>query len=115
MGPSPAKLILGNDPDPLPDQAKAQWEQKYTRAARATIEAETALGLTEDAESATYSGYVLERRLHAAQRLRTNRCLANRPIASVAFDPGFADLRYFNRTSADATTRRPRRRSSSEL
>jgi AraC-like DNA-binding protein len=47
---------------------------------------------------ASFSEYVLERRLCAAHRLLTNRRLADRSIASVAFDSGFADLSYFNRT-----------------
>jgi AraC-like DNA-binding protein len=49
-------------------------------------------------EGATFSEYVLDRRLCAAHRLLTNRRLAHHSIASVAFDSGFADLSYFNRT-----------------
>ena len=51
-----------------------------------------------ESEGATFSEYVLDRRLSAAHRLLTNRRLADRSIASVAFDSGFADLSYFNRT-----------------
>jgi AraC-like DNA-binding protein len=51
-----------------------------------------------ESEGATFSEYVLDRRLRAAHRLLTNRRLADRSIASVAFDSGFADLSYFNRT-----------------
>jgi AraC-like DNA-binding protein len=51
-----------------------------------------------ESEGATFSEYVLDRRLCAAYRLLTNRRLADRSIASVAFDSGFADLSYFNRT-----------------
>jgi AraC-like DNA-binding protein len=51
-----------------------------------------------ESEGATFSEYVLNRRLCAAHRLLTNRRLADRSIASVAFDSGFADLSYFNRT-----------------
>jgi AraC-like DNA-binding protein len=51
-----------------------------------------------ESEGATYSEFVLDRRLRAAHRLLTNRRLADRSIASVAFDCGFADLSYFNRT-----------------
>jgi AraC-like DNA-binding protein len=51
-----------------------------------------------ESEGATFSEYVLDRRLCAAHRLLTNRRLADRSIASVAFDSGFADLSYFNRT-----------------
>jgi methylphosphotriester-DNA--protein-cysteine methyltransferase len=49
-------------------------------------------------EGVTFSEYVLDRRLCAAHRLLTNRRLAHYSIASVAFDSGFADLSYFNRT-----------------
>ena len=49
-------------------------------------------------EGATFSEYVLDRRLCAAHRLLTNRRLADRSIASVAYDCGFADLSNFNRT-----------------
>jgi AraC-like DNA-binding protein len=51
-----------------------------------------------ESEGRTFSEYVLDRRLFAAYRLLTNRRLANRSIASVAYDCGFADLSYFNRT-----------------
>jgi AraC-like DNA-binding protein len=49
-------------------------------------------------EGTTFSEYVLDRRLCAAYRLLTNPRLGDRSIASVAFDSGFADLSYFNRT-----------------
>jgi AraC-like DNA-binding protein len=51
-----------------------------------------------ESEGGTFSEYVLDRRLYAAHRLLTNRRLANRSIASVAYDCGFGDLSYFNRT-----------------
>ena len=51
-----------------------------------------------ESEGATFSEYVLDRRLCAAHRLLRNRRLVDRSIASVAFDSGFADLSYFNRT-----------------
>jgi AraC-like DNA-binding protein len=41
---------------------------------------------------------VLERRLAAARRMLTDPRQAYRSITSVAFDVGFADLSYFNRT-----------------
>jgi AraC-like DNA-binding protein len=49
-------------------------------------------------EGATFSEYVLERRLALARRLLTDLRLADRPVTSIAFDAGFADLSYFNRT-----------------
>jgi AraC-like DNA-binding protein len=51
-----------------------------------------------ESEGVSFSEYFLDRRLCAAHRLLTNRRLAARSIASVAFDSGFADLSYFNRT-----------------
>jgi AraC-like DNA-binding protein len=51
-----------------------------------------------EGEGGTFSEYVLDLRLRAAHRLLTNPRLKDRSIASVAFDSGFADLSYFNRT-----------------
>ena len=51
-----------------------------------------------ESEGVSFSEYLLDRRLCAAHRSLTNRRLAARSIASVAFDSGFADLSYFNRT-----------------
>ncbi len=49
-------------------------------------------------ESKTFSEYVLERRLAFARRLLADLRLAHRPVTSIAYDAGFADLSYFNRT-----------------
>jgi AraC-like DNA-binding protein len=49
-------------------------------------------------EGMTFSEFVLGRRLAVAHQLLTDRRLANRPISSIAFDVGFSDLSYFNRT-----------------
>jgi AraC-like DNA-binding protein len=49
-------------------------------------------------EGITFSEFVLERRLALAHRLLTDRRLANRPVSSIAFDVGFGDVSYFNRT-----------------
>jgi AraC-like DNA-binding protein len=51
-----------------------------------------------ESEGGTFSEYVLDHRLREAHRLLTNPRLKDRSIASVAFDSGFADLSYFNRT-----------------
>jgi hypothetical protein len=72
---APAKLIRAMITDLLFDQAKAQWERKCTQAARGTIAGGNRAWADE---GATYSEYVLDRRLCAAQRVRTNRCLADR-------------------------------------
>jgi AraC-like DNA-binding protein len=49
-------------------------------------------------EGATFSEYVLSRRLAAAHRQLGDPRLAHRSISSIAFDLGFSDLSYFNRT-----------------
>ena len=46
----------------------------------------------------TFSSFVLGRRLSRAHRLLSDPHLADRSISSVAFDVGFGDLSYFNRT-----------------
>jgi AraC-like DNA-binding protein len=51
-----------------------------------------------ESEGVTFSEFVLGRRLAAAYRLLTDPRFDYRAIASVAFDCGFADLSYFNRT-----------------
>jgi AraC-like DNA-binding protein len=49
-------------------------------------------------EGLTFSLFVLGQRLSRAHRLLSNPHLADRNISSVAFDVGFGDLSYFNRT-----------------
>lgn len=49
-------------------------------------------------EGATFSEFVLGRRLAAAYRLLNDPRFAHRSISSIAFDLGFSDLSYFNRT-----------------
>jgi AraC-like DNA-binding protein len=49
-------------------------------------------------EGMTFSEFVVGRRLAVAYRMLTDPLLANRPISSIAFDVGFSDLSYFNRT-----------------
>jgi AraC-like DNA-binding protein len=49
-------------------------------------------------EGTTFSQFVLGRRLEFAHRLLTDSRFASRSIASIAFDAGFSDLSYFNRT-----------------
>jgi AraC-like DNA-binding protein len=50
------------------------------------------------AEGTTFSEYVLGRRLAIARRLIGDPRFSGRSIASIAFDLGFSDLSYFNRT-----------------
>jgi len=53
--------------------------------------------LFED-EGITFTQFVLTQRLERAYRMLTDPGLAARSITSVAFDAGFGDLSYFNRT-----------------
>jgi AraC-like DNA-binding protein len=49
-------------------------------------------------EGLTFSSFVLGQRLARAHRMLSDLRLAGRNISSVAFDVGFGDLSYFNRT-----------------
>ncbi|MCF4166584.1 helix-turn-helix domain-containing protein [Zavarzinia compransoris] len=49
-----------------------------------------------EAEGTTFSAYVLDRRLERARRLLDRA--DGRPISAIAYDVGFGDLSYFNRT-----------------
>lgn len=51
-----------------------------------------------EAEGRTFSDYLLERRLERARQLLLNPSATPRPISTIAFDLGFGDLSYFNRT-----------------
>ncbi len=51
-----------------------------------------------EGEGTSFSEFVLTRRLVRAHRLLTDRRWAERNIASIAFECGFGDLSYFNRT-----------------
>ena len=51
-----------------------------------------------EAEGRTFSDYLLERRLERAFQMLRNAKLAQRSVSSIAFDVGFGDLSYFNRT-----------------
>ena len=49
-------------------------------------------------EGLTFSSFVLGQRLARAHRMLSDPHLANRTVGSIAFDIGFGDLSYFNRT-----------------
>jgi AraC-like DNA-binding protein len=51
-----------------------------------------------EGEETSFSQFVLTRRLVRARRMLTDRQWADRSIASTAFEAGFGDLSYFNRT-----------------
>jgi len=49
-------------------------------------------------EGTSFSQFVLRRRLARASRLLSDAAWMGRSVASIAFDAGFGDLSYFNRT-----------------
>jgi AraC-like DNA-binding protein len=51
-----------------------------------------------EGEGTSFSQFVLGRRLVRAQRMLTDLRWADRSIAWIAFETGFGDLSYFNRT-----------------
>ena len=51
-----------------------------------------------EGEGISFSQFVLGRRLERARRMLTEPRWVHRSIASIAFDAGFGDLSYFNRT-----------------
>ncbi|BAT61594.1 HTH-type transcriptional regulator GadW [Variibacter gotjawalensis] len=51
-----------------------------------------------DSEGTSFSDFVLTRRLVRANRMLTDQRWSDRTIASIAFECGFGDLSYFNRT-----------------
>jgi AraC-like DNA-binding protein len=51
-----------------------------------------------EAEGTTYSEFLLHQRLKRAHRLLTDPRLSNLAISAIAFESGFGDLSYFNRT-----------------
>jgi AraC-like DNA-binding protein len=51
-----------------------------------------------EGEGTSFSQFVLGRRLEHARRMLTEPRWVHRNIASIAFDAGFGDLSYFNRT-----------------
>ncbi len=51
-----------------------------------------------EGDGTTFSQFVLGRRLARAHRLLVNPRYADRPVSAVAFEVGFGDVSYFNRT-----------------
>ena len=51
-----------------------------------------------EGEELTFSAFVLSQRLSRAHRMLCDQRFSDRSISSVAFDVGFSDLSYFNRT-----------------
>jgi AraC-like DNA-binding protein len=51
-----------------------------------------------DGDATTFSEFVLMKRLNQAHRMLTNPRFSDRTVSSVAFEAGFGDLSYFNRT-----------------
>jgi len=46
----------------------------------------------------TFTKFVLEQRLQQARRLLSSRTGGSKKISEIAYDVGFSDLAYFNRT-----------------
>jgi AraC-like DNA-binding protein len=51
-----------------------------------------------DGDGTTFSEFVLAQRLNRAYRMLADSRFSDRTVSSVAFDAGFGDLSYFNRT-----------------
>jgi AraC-like DNA-binding protein len=51
-----------------------------------------------ESEPLTFSEFVLNQRLHRAHRMLTDLRFADRNVSAIAFEAGFGDLSYFNRT-----------------
>jgi AraC-like DNA-binding protein len=51
-----------------------------------------------ESEGTTFSEFVLSQRLARAHRLLTDQRLSEQPISAIAFECGFGDLSYFNRS-----------------
>jgi AraC-like DNA-binding protein len=60
-----------------------------------------------EGEGSSFSEFVLARRLVRAHRLLSDRRWADQSIASIAFESGFGDLSYFNRTFKRCYGERP--------
>jgi AraC-like DNA-binding protein len=65
----------------------------------------THLGLTPrnlqrlfESEGTTFSEFLLSQRLNRAHRMLTEPRLAQNPVGAIAYDAGFGDLSYFNRS-----------------
>jgi AraC-like DNA-binding protein len=51
-----------------------------------------------EGEGTSFSEFVLAQRLLRARRILTDPRMADHTIASIAYEVGFGDLSYFNRT-----------------
>ena len=65
---------------------------------RGAMESLIATSAGFESEGTSFSEFVLGRRLVRARRLLTDSRWAGRSISSIAFNSGFGDLSYFNRT-----------------
>ncbi len=92
-------------PQPNLIAIKADIEVRIAQKEMSLTSFATARGVTVrhlqklfEAEGRTFSDYVLERRLERARQLLLNPAAMRRSISTIAFDLGFGDLSYFNRT-----------------
>ena len=51
-----------------------------------------------ESEGTTFSEFLLLQRLSRAHRMLTEPRLAQNPVGAIAYDAGFGDLSYFNRS-----------------
>jgi len=51
-----------------------------------------------ESEGTTFTQFILSQRLDRAHRMLRDQRFATRSISSIAYDVGFGDLSYFNRT-----------------
>jgi AraC-like DNA-binding protein len=56
------------------------------------------VGMLFDGDATTFSHFVLGQRLNRAHRMLTDPRFSDRTVSSVAFETGFGDISYFNRT-----------------
>jgi AraC-like DNA-binding protein len=61
-----------------------------------------------ESEGTTFSEFLLSQRLSRAHRMLTEPRLAQNPVGSIAYDAGFGDLSYFNRSFKRRFGRTPR-------
>jgi len=85
--------------------AKADVDANLTDPGLSATDVARRLGFSDsyirklfESDGTSFSGYVLARRLVRAHRMLTDPNWADRNIATVAFEVGFGDLSYFNRT-----------------
>jgi AraC-like DNA-binding protein len=85
--------------------AKSYIAENSSRRELSVSMVATHLGLTPrnlqrlfESEGTTFSEFLLSQRLSRAHRMLTEPRLAQNPVGAIAYDAGFGDLSYFNRS-----------------